>query len=114
MHDGKDLRELADALRSASRRGQGRPYPARLRERVVAAVDDLVASGESSMQVARALGLPYRTIDRWRRQERPTFRAVVVSDSDASRGGLVLHGPLGLRVEGLDVDSLADLLRRLS
>jgi hypothetical protein len=34
--------------------------------------------------------------------------------SQVSSERLVVHGPLGLRVEGLTLDTLAELLRRLS
>ena len=68
MHTEHELAELAVELRSASRAGRGRPYPARLRERVVAMVASRAEAGDSEMRMARALGLPYRTIDRWKRR----------------------------------------------
>ncbi|WP_170319340.1 hypothetical protein [Polyangium spumosum] len=47
----------------------------------------------------------------------PSFERVEVIDLPASalqRGPLVVRGPGGLLIEGLDMDSLVELVRRLS
>jgi len=113
-----EIASLALTLRSTSRRGRGRPYPAPLRERVLATIDAQVARGASPRGVARALGIPQHTIDRWReRQPEALFRPVVVEAQVApaeSASAVVVHGPRGLRIEGLDLATLAELLRRLA
>ncbi|MDC0746054.1 hypothetical protein [Polyangium mundeleinium] len=47
----------------------------------------------------------------------PTFERVEVIELPASvpqRGPLVVRGPAGILIEGLDLDSLVELVRRLS
>jgi hypothetical protein len=117
MEAAHDIAELAEVLRSTSRRGQGRPYPAALRQRVLDAVDAHVAAGAEPTRLARSLGLPYRTIVRWRERRGSLFRPVIIDgaeEASAREVRIVVHGPAGLRVEGLDVPALAELLRRLS
>ena len=61
--------------------------------------------------LAAELGLPLDMLYRWCRNA-PGFRPVQVLADSAST--LTVHGPCGLRIEGLNLGSLADLLRRLS
>jgi hypothetical protein len=69
-------------------------------------------------QVVREIGLTTASIARWR-QPRPTpmLRPVVLAAEAQSRPapvvGLVLVTPQGLRVEGLDLDTLIAVLRLL-
>ena len=72
--------------------------------------------------IAEALGLEQDALYRLRwversrtqggRHERGLVSVRVAPPVDAKT--LVVHGPLGLRVEGLTLDELAELLRRLS
>ncbi len=63
-------------------------------------------------ELAAALGLPVLTLTRWASRERTAlFRPVSVVDA---RSAVVVHGPRGLRIEGLDAAGLAELLRRLA
>ena len=76
--------------------------------------------------IAEALGLDedalYRL--RWRERERSKSSATrqrrtrgLVAVHVAPKVGsdtVVVHGPLGLRIEGLTLEAVADLLRRLS
>jgi hypothetical protein len=105
---GEDLRE---ALAGLERRGRGRPYPKPLLERVLAHAAARRKQGATLLAIGEELGISWRTLSRWlveRRSER--FRPVQIV---APRREVVLHGPRGLRVEGLDVDGLAELLRKL-
>jgi hypothetical protein len=55
--------------------------------------------------------MPWRTIRRWMPPIRnKRFRPIEVVET---RRDLVVHGPHGLRIEGLDLDGVADLVRRL-
>lgn len=109
---------LALALRQALARaaeGRGRPrYPEALRQRVVAHVRDRRARGASLRQLADELGVAAPTLVRWA-EPRPAFRPVLVEPTpQAAPGHLVMHGPGGLRVEGLTLEQAAELLRRLA
>jgi hypothetical protein len=55
--------------------------------------------------------MPWRTIRRWMTPVRnKRFRPIEVVEA---RRDLVVHGPHGLRIEGLDLDGVAELVRRL-
>jgi hypothetical protein len=121
------VEQLCHALANADRSGRGRPYPEALRHAVIAFAQQQRAQGMSLAPVAESLGLSPLTLTRW--LERPTqasamalFRpvslaavepvsAVVVRPSGPA---LVVHGPAGLRIEGLDLDTLTQLVRRLA
>ena len=117
--------------------------PTELREAVVALKNDGVRGGSTVREVAEAVGLRVGTLYRWQRQGRSGQRgegvAVRATDADgaaafrrvrlkapgtsrsvalaavAASGGLrVAHAPSGLVIDGLDVNTLAALLRRMS
>jgi hypothetical protein len=71
--------------------------------------------GVSLAAAARETGVPYLTLRRWRAgaRSRPAFRQVAVVAPERVGRGLVVVLPSGLRVEGLDVDGVAELARRL-
>lgn len=109
---------LTLALRQALARaaeGRGRPrYPEALRQRVVTHVRDRRARGASLRQLADELGLAVPTLVRWGGPP-PAFRPVLVEPAPrAAPGHLVVHGPGGLRVEGLTLDEAVELVRRLA
>lgn len=84
--------------------------------------------GATQETVARELGLSPWTLSRWSVQARraksreqtaaaatAAFHRVKVKPEAAGRGGAtVVHGPSGVRVEGLSVQQVAQLLRELS
>lgn len=89
--------------------------------------------GATQETVARELGLSPWTLSRWSVQARratgraakrsrqeaaaavPAFHAVKVKPEAAGAGrAVVVHGPSGVRVEGLSVQQVAQLLRELS
>jgi transposase len=78
-----------------------------------------LAAGERAGEIAQSLGLSDQTMSQWcahlrRRAEKPRLRAVKVASEVAAVGrGLTLQGPGGLRVEGLSVEELAALWRKL-
>jgi len=96
---------------------RGRRYPASLRAEVVALARARQAEGVAVARIARELGLGARTLALWMGRERPALRRVrLVREPEAAAGpGLpVVHTPTGLRVEGLDLDSVVRLLRALA
>jgi transposase-like protein len=116
---------LRHALSVADRSGRGRPYPAAIRREVIAYVSRQRAQGQSVALLAEELGLSPLTLGRWLEQPahgaamalfRPVSLAAAAPAVEVlpARSSLVVHGPGGLRIEGLDLDSLTQLVRRLA
>ena len=117
--------------------------PVEVREAVVELKRQLQRDGTTARELAAVLGVHESTLCRWERDVRAlrpqkrharsasygaasSFRMVTVTGRDArpaelapaskpAAGSLrVAHAPSGLVVDGLDVESLAALLRRMS
>jgi DNA-binding transcriptional regulator YiaG len=113
--------------------------PKEIRDEVVALRKTLQRSGTTSRVLARALGVHETTLSRWEREAseaapRPArarsagFRPVQLAAAKTkppprpsaatpalpARGLRVAHAPSGLVIDGLDVETLAALLRRLA
>lgn len=84
-------------------------------------------AGKTHQEIATSLGIDVRTVHIWRQRHpapalaRQTPRVVPITVVDDSvpvagrlAGSVVIHGPCGVRVEGLDTAGLADLLRALA
>ena len=94
-------------------------YPFALRTAVVAELRAVRAEGGSLASVALALDLPAITLTRWEREAGAhLFRVVEITDSSTPvlsvPSALVLTTASGLRIEGLDLEQLASLLRTLA
>ena len=116
--------ELRTALARADRSGTGCPYPETLRREAVAYVETRCREGASRDAAARELGVSTVSVARWSahlaRSEEGGFRQVVVMSPctvmpqvPGERGQLVVFGPHGMRIEGLDMAGVAELWRRL-
>jgi transposase-like protein len=96
----------------------GRAASGRLRSSARVEVGRLIAdaheSGLSYTAIASALGVTDQTLKRWRAPARSTLAAVRIVDAPAPARALMVHGPSGLRIEGMSLDELAELLRRLA
>lgn len=112
-----------DAVAKLGPRGRTTPYPKDLRDEAVGYAQERRAQGAPWGLIARELGLGVDSLTNWARGARasrrePGFRRVELKPSkavvNAAENALVVHGPGGVRVEGLDVATLAELLRRLS
>jgi peptidoglycan hydrolase-like amidase len=106
--------------------------PQAVRSAVIALRQELRAEGTTARTLATMLGLHESTLSRWGRESEAEamvgagrgagFRMVQVGSEAKSAalapptcGGLrVAHAPSGIVVDGLDVETLAALLRRLS
>jgi len=125
--------QLKAAVAAASRTRDG--VPLETRSAVVALKVEARQSGTTARVLAAALGLHESTLCRWEREvgvsrapaapvekvRGASFRMVQVAapaspavSPSATRGLRVAHAPSGLVIDGLDVDSLAALLRRMS
>lgn len=120
LNDLKAARRLLETTRTPAGR-----VPAETRREVVSVAVRAHESGMRYEAIAEALGLDQDSLYRLRwversrssKQERRRGERGLVAVRVASEGGakmLVLHGPLGVRVEGLTLDELTELLRRLS
>lgn len=116
-----DLQEKAERIRW-QRRQLGHvcgsnPCPEELKWAALEYVEARTAQGAAEGTAAAEIGVAALTLARWR-QERPSavprFVPVVVDEQTSSGSRFIVHGPGGLRIEGLDLDSLAELLRRLA
>jgi hypothetical protein len=116
----------AEVSRIEGRRGRGKAYPLSLRRKAVSYYSARREQGASQRDIGLELGICFQTLHRWAMQLdvtphvptlAPSFERVEVIDLPASaprRGPLVVRGPGGLLIEGLDMDSLVELVRRLS
>lgn len=125
----KDVRSLRSQILHVARDGEphGRRYPSPLRAAVVDHTRCRLDRGESVSAVADSLGLSGQTLSYWLRsgptgappRATPAMRPVSVvpaddtADQSLPPGRPVLVTPRGLRIEGLDVDALVELVQRL-
>jgi transposase len=114
-----DVDKLAAEVRLATRRlrsrGPGRRYPASMREKAEDYLHMRRQAGAPVGLIARELGLGSGTLARWARRRRSAGIAFVPVRVEAAPAvGIVVHAPGGLRIEGLDVAALVDLVRRLT
>lgn len=59
------------------------------------------------------LGISWKTLARWLSGRKPASRLRRVQVIAPTRAEVVVHGPHGLRIEGLDIGGIAQLVRRL-
>jgi transposase-like protein len=120
--------EAGDALKreveGLGPRSPSRRFPPELKARLVEWARGELERGRGASEVADALGVPWESLSAWlgrrpgRRVAGTQVRAVRVVPSRVSLApagtrGPLLRSPAGYLVEGLDVDGLAQLLRRL-
>jgi transposase-like protein len=106
------------AVRRLGTRGAGRRYPEELKREALAYFGERRRQGASIAGVAKELGVRERALSMWVATPRPTGKAsfvpmAVVADAPRAASAIVVHAG-GLRVEGLDVATLAELLRRFA
>lgn len=131
-----DGREQATRFRAEIERikatGGKAHFPLALRRAVVTWCQARHAEGQTTPSLCREIGLSSTTLRRWTatlavgaprepapREPAPSFVALTLPAPRAPvapRVAAALHvvGPHGLRIEGLDVAALAELLRRLA
>lgn len=105
---------LRQALASAERSGVGRAYPAAIRVRATAYVERRRAEGISDEAIGQELGISPMTFRRWVGGRSTAFAVATVCDEPGPSAGIVVHGPRGLRIEGLDLAGVVALWERLS
>lgn len=110
------FRKEAMRRKRGKRRGSSE-YPKEMRKFAMAFARKAIAGGGTKAGSARDLGVSCMTLDKWlgesASEEDPTFREIVVEPEASKVGALVLVTPAGMRVEGLSVETAAELLTRL-
>lgn len=122
----KMIRRVRRQLAVARQRSAGgRPhYPEKLKSKTLTAAATMYEAGYSHLAAARELDINPVTLANWQRRAEELDDAeaaamlpvdVVAGEQDvlAEPPQVVVHGPAGVRVEGLDVSGVAELLRRL-
>jgi len=107
------------AARRAGPRGAGRRYPASLRQAATEYLRRRRADGVAVSAIAAELGVKRHTLLAWAAvpidaAATPGFVPVRVIAEGTPRSPIVVHGPGGLRIEGLDVAGVIALLRGLA
>ena len=100
-------RELGD------RQGAERRYSAALRQQAVAHWRAREAAGDGLPAVAAALGVAAWSLRRWAQDGRLRRVAVIEDGAPLARGVSVIISADTVRVEGLDVETAAQLIARL-
>ena len=112
MTNGAQIRRAVEQI---DKHGQRRRYNRELRERIVAYTDERRRAGVDLESIGSELNVPWRTLARWgaasRKQSRTFRRVDVVVKAAASV--VTVHGPHGIRIEGLEMAAVVDLIRRL-
>jgi hypothetical protein len=109
-----EVEQVKAALAAHGPKQRGRKVPVPIREQVVAVMRRLCASGSTRTAVAERLEVSLESLRRWEQAMSRSLVAVeVVSEASRRSAGIVVTSPSGFRVEGLDVETAAALLRRL-
>jgi hypothetical protein len=110
----REIRKLRAAL-ARRESGRGRRFSPELRRQITGIARRLRSEGMSWNGIGAALGLPMATVRRLSDSDAPTgFAPVDIVGGTATSGGLVVVTPSGFRVEGLDANGAATLIRQLS
>jgi hypothetical protein len=111
--------ELRVELSKLGPRGRGRAYPKGLLEKLLSYTVARRRQGASIVEVASEVGINFRTLARWLgARKTPRFDRVEVMATSVTSAALaapvvIVHGPRGLRIEGLDLIAVAELVRRV-
>jgi hypothetical protein len=107
---------LKKSISRIEKRGRSTRYPAALRLRILKFVDDSRTGGILLAQSCRELGLEGKTVEHWCKRRgsglsRVAFRPVTIVQPQVA--AFVLRGPFSIVVQGMVVEQLAELFRRL-
>lgn len=111
-------RERIQQTVSTLRPGPQRRYPAKLRSRIADYFRERIKAGVAVSTVCSEVGVSHPTLLRILDEKSVPMRRVRVAQPKTtkaeSRTALVVRGPAGLAIEGLDVEGVAALIRALS
>ena len=109
-----EFRKIAARVRNGRKSGS-RPYPEKAKELATAFARERAAAGDSYSSIASKLGIAQTTITAWLEPASAGFRRVRVHSEKrlAANGRLVMVTGSGIRVEGLDVAGVVQILGAL-
>jgi transposase len=107
--------QLREAI-EASGHGRKRRYSPRLKREILEHVAQERARGVAMTSIAERLGVAQDTLYTWQREARSESaqRFVKLEVAAPNAAAIAVHGAAGIRVSGLSVAQLADLLRALA
>jgi hypothetical protein len=108
-----EIRKLRAAL-ARRESGRGRRFAPELRRQISGVGRRLRDDGTSWSGIGTALGLPTATVQRLCDSKAVGFARVEVIDAPVTVGGLVVVTPSGFRIEGVDANGAAALIRQLA
>lgn len=114
----ESLTERIETLKEKAAARETLRYPEEVRQLAIELVDELRGRGLSQERTSQRLDIPWKTLQRWLRKRDESrrgangFRPVGVAPK-RDQGAPVLVAPSGWRIEGLSVDELVDVARRL-
>ena len=110
--------ELQQELSKLGPRGRGRSYPRGLMGKLLSYTVARRRQGAKLVEVAAELGMKSHTLSRWLGEKRPSAsfeRVEVIAPAAPSPARkVIVYGPRGLRVEGLELSEVAELVRRVA
>ena len=109
--------ELRQALSVLGPRGRGKPYPRGLMGNLLSYTVARRRQGAKLVEVATELGMQNQPLSRWLGEKRAAKRfdrvEVVAGPAVSIASPILVHGSRGLRIEGLDMAAVAELVRRV-
>lgn len=123
MDTNTEVEGLRGEIAGLSNHPNSRRYSASLRERVVAWAEKRVAAGTSIASLCREIGIGEPTLHKF--LGKPTGRAAkkksagfkrvkVIAPAAVIARAMVMRGPCGISVEGLSLEDIAEVLKRLA
>jgi hypothetical protein len=106
--------ELQRAIVALGPRGRGRPYPRDLLAKLIAYTAARREQGAKLLEIGNELGISWRSLSRWLAERAISgagFQPVRVAQPRPSH--VVVRGPHGIVIEGLDLEGIAELVQRL-
>lgn len=138
MNVAAELKLLREEIALLGPRHPSRRYPPELKARVLDWAETQRTSGVRPVLISESLGIPWESIGKWLRNRAPTLEMKAVAEVATASGDglqpvrvverrsrparnsgrpasgcLVLKTPQGFGVEGLDLEGVVALLRRL-
>jgi hypothetical protein len=110
--------ELQQELSKLGPRGRGRAYPKGLMGKLLSYTVARRRQGAKLVEVAAELGMKSYTLARWLGEKKPDvgFERVEVVTAVATTAArqVIVYGAHGLRIEGLELSEVAELVRRVA